>query len=229
MRYPNITAGTFLHRTNRFVARVDVGGTEQDVHVKNTGRLKELFLPGTEVFLTAPESRERRTKYDLVSLNAGIKDASRYVNVDSNAPNRAAGEWLRGSLFSENAFTRAETVHGDSRFDFYVEDGLRRAFIEVKGVTLLQNGKALFPDAPTERGIKHMEGLVQCVAEGYEGYLLFIIQRKGAAAFSPNDITHSAFGDALRKAASAGVRILAVDCEVTPESMCIDSFIPVEL
>ena len=229
MHYPNTAEGIFIRRINRFVARVQADGIEQDVHVKNTGRLRELFLPGARVFLTAPESAKRRTKYDLVSLDAGDANAPDYVNVDSNAPNKAVGEWLRGGLFSEAASVKAEASHGDSRFDFYTEDGERRAFIEVKGVTLLREGKALFPDAPTERGIKHTEGLIRCLREGYEAYILFVIQRKGAAAFSPNDSTHPAFGNALRKAADAGVRILAVDCKVTPGSMRIDSFIPVEL
>lgn len=229
MRYSNITEGVFIRRINRFVARVKADGTEQDVHVKNTGRLKELFLPSTPVFLTAPDSTKRRTKYDLVSLDAGEAGMPDFVNVDSNAPNKAAGEWLCGGLFSAHASVKAEASHGDSRFDFYVEDGTRRAFIEVKGVTLLRDGRALFPDAPTERGIKHAEGLIRCLREGYEAYILFVIQRKGAKAFSPNSETHPEFAAVLRKAAEAGVRVLAVDCRIMPDSMCIDSLIPVEL
>lgn len=229
MEYPNIVPGTFISRVNRFVARVAVNGAEQDVHVKNTGRLRELFLPGTRVFLTAPGGANRRTAYDLVALDAGGETQENFVNVDSGAPNRAVGEWLRGNLFSGTASVAAEVSHGDSRFDFYVEDGARRAFIEVKGVTLLVNGGALFPDAPTERGIKHVRGLIRCIDEGYEAYVLFIVQRSGADFFAPNDAAHPAFGAALREASRAGVRVLALACDVAPNAMHICGYIPVEL
>ena len=223
MRYDDVTRGVFLSRKNRFVARVAVDGVEQDVHVKNTGRLAELFLPGRTVFLArAAQGAARRTAYDLIAVDAAQEgEPPNYVNVDSNAPNAAVEEWLCGGLFSEQASVRHEVRHGDSRFDFYVEDGKEQAFIEVKGVTLLRDGVALFPDAPTERGVKHIHGLAACLQEGYRAYLIFVIQTKGVHALSPNDATHPAFGAALRSAMAAGVTVLAYDCAVGPDHMCI--------
>lgn len=226
MRYKNIVSGTFISRPNRFVAQVDINGKEATVHVKNTGRCKELLIKGAQVFLSVSDNPLRKTRYDLVAV---IKNGI-CINMDSYAPNLAAGEWLKSSgLFSENAQIKAEKTFGDSRFDFYIKDGERQAFLEVKGVTLEQDGIALFPDAPTLRGVKHINELIQCTEKGYEAYILFVIQMKGIKEFRPNDGTHRAFGDALRSAQKAGVKIIAYDCRVTPEEMVIEKNIKINL
>ena len=226
MRYKNIVSGTFISRPNRFVAQVDINGKEATVHVKNTGRCKELLIKGAQVFLATSDNPLRKTRYDLVAV---IKNGI-CINMDSYAPNLAAGEWLKSSgLFSENAQIKAEKTFGDSRFDFYIKDGERQAFLEVKGVTLEQDGIALFPDAPTLRGVKHINELIQCTEKGYEAYILFVIQMKGIKEFRPNDGTHRAFGDALRSAQKAGVKIIAYDCRVTPEEMVIEKNIKINL
>lgn len=226
MRYKNIVSGTFVSRPNRFIARVIIGDKEETVHVKNTGRCKELLIKGAQVFLAVSDNPLRKTRYDLVAV---IKNGI-CINMDSYAPNLAAGEWLKSSgLFSEDAQIKAEKTFGDSRFDFYIKDGERQAFLEVKGVTLEQDGIALFPDAPTLRGVKHINELVQCIEKGYEAYILFVIQMKGIKEFRPNDGTHQAFGDALRSAQKAGVKIIACDCRVTPEEMVIEKNIKINL
>ncbi len=226
MKYERMERGIFLERPNRFLARVRREGTDEVLicHVKNTGRCRELLVPGAAVYIQKAANPARKTAYDLISVE---KDG-RLVNMDSQAPNAAAAEWLSGSrLFSGNAVIRREVRHGGSRFDLYIEDGERKAFCEVKGVTLEENGIAKFPDAPTERGIRHLEELSACCREGLEAYLLFVIQMKGVRLMMPNDETHPAFGEALRRAVEAGVQVLAVDCVVTPESMEIDCEIPV--
>lgn len=219
----------FLSRPNRFVALVEPEGRRGDVvvcHVKNTGRCRELLIPGTPVYIQRAGNLNRKTAYDLIVVEKnGV-----FVNMDSQAPNVVAEEWLRtGCLFSRDARIRREVKHGTSRFDLYVEDGDRRAFMEVKGVTLEEDGTALFPDAPTERGIKHIQELEACRQSGYEAYLLFVIQMKGVTCLRPNDRTHPAFGDALRSAARSGVQILAADCLVRVDSLCLDQMIPVIL
>ena len=231
MRYSDIIEGVFLERPNRFIAYVKVNGKTERVHVPNTGRCRELLVPGSRVFLSAAKDPERKTKYDLVAVmkERGEKGPI-LVNMDSQAPNKAAGEWLRSSgLLPEGATVRAEVKHGDSRFDFYAEHGGRRAFIEVKGVTLEEDGVAMFPDAPTERGAKHLRGLASCVKEGFEAYALFVVQMKGPRLFRPNDSTDPAFGEALKEASRAGVKAVAVDCAVTPDCMEIDQEIKIEL
>ena len=226
MQYHNTVTATFLSRLNRFVAKVLLEGREETVHVKNTGRLKELLLPGATVVLAVADNPARKTKYDLVMVYSDQTP----VNIDSVAPNAVAAFWARQSnLFSPSATLRREYTYEDSRFDLFVEDGQRKAFIEVKGVTLVQDGVARFPDAPTERGIKHLRGLQRALAAGYEAYVLFVIQRKDARLFTPNDVTHPAFGTALRRAAAAGVKVLAVDCIVTRDGLTVDAPIPVEL
>lgn len=229
MRYKNIISGKFISRPNRFIAKVEVDGREETVHVKNTGRCKELLTEGCTVYLEVSDNPNRKTKFDLVAAEKIRENKSNLlVNMDSQIPNAAAEEWLKkGGLFSENAVIRREVKFGDSRFDFYIEDGERKAFLEVKGVTLEFDGVALFPDAPTERGVKHIKELVSCIDAGYEAYILFVIQMKEIRLFKPHDKMHPEFGEALRQANVAGVKIIAMDCVITPDSMEID--LPVEV
>lgn len=229
--YEQVIPAVFLSRPNRFTARVLLEGREETVHVKNTGRCRELLTEGARVFLSVAQNPERKTEYDLVAVEKPYADGSlRLVNMDSQLPNAVAAEYLRTSgLFSPQANFRREVTHGDSRFDLCVEDGGRVIFVEVKGVTLERDGVALFPDAPTERGIKHLHGLARCVTEGYGAIMLFVIQMKGATSLRPNDATHPAFGEALREAVRIGVQVMAVDCAVTPDSVTADCEIGVML
>ncbi len=231
MKYKDVVSAKFIRRINRFIAYVELDGKEIAVHVKNTGRCKELLVPGGTVYLEPAQNPLRKTPYDLVTvekLRPGKEPLT--VNMDSQGANEIAGEWLsRGLLFSLHAVIRREVFYKGSRFDFYVEDGERKAFVEVKGVTLETDGVASFPDAPTERGIKHLRELTESLREGYEAYLLFIVQMKEIAVLHPNDGTHRAFGDALRAAAKAGVTVLAVDCKVTPGEVTADRPVPVVL
>lgn len=231
MNYPNIVSGIFRSRPNRFIAHVEIEGKDEVVHVKNTGRCKELLVPGCRVYLSVSDNPARKTKYDLVAVEKKREDGSfLMINMDSQLVNDVAGEWLPVSgLFSENAAIRREVTYGKSRFDFYIEDGDRKAFLEVKGCTLEQEGIALFPDAPTERGVKHIHELMECRKNGYEAYLLFVIAMKGVRHFSPNDVTHRAFGDALRQAKVVGVQLLAMDCIVAPDSVFIDQSVQIKL
>lgn len=250
MKYRKVIPAAFVSRPNRFMAKVRIGSADaplETVHVKNTGRCKELLVPGCRVYLAESDNTARKTKYDLVAVEknaawlAGSGEPSGstetghgtlLINMDSQAPNDAAEEWLNAGgdgLFSESAIVRREVTFGSSRFDFYIEDGNRKAFLEVKGCTLEEGGIACFPDAPTERGVKHVEELEKALADGYEAYLLIVIQMKPMKEFRPNDETHKAFGDALRHAAKTGVKILAYDCLVMPDSMTIDAPVPVKL
>ncbi len=223
MKYKNIKSGIFISRPNRFIAKVLVNDAEETVHVKNTGRCKELLTYGATVYLEESEKPNRKTKFDLIATEKICPNGKKtLINMDSVAPNEAAYEWIKESgIFSVNATVKREVFFGESRFDLYVCDGKRHAFIEVKGVTLEKDGKAMFPDAPTERGIKHLSSLARSISEGYEAYVLFVIQMKGAKTFEPNDAMHKAFGDALRQAKESGVKILARDCIITPNSMTI--------
>ena len=224
MQYDKVKEAVFLSRPNRFIAKVLLDGQEETVHVKNTGRCKELLIPGTRVWLSKSDKKERKTQYDLIAVE---KEGRLLINMDSQLPNAAAAEWLPGSgLFSPEAKLRREVAWGASRFDLYVEDGDRKAFIEVKGVTLEQDGLARFPDAPTQRGVKHLRELAACLREGYEAYVLFVIQMQGVQAFAPNEATDPAFATSLRQAAEARVKILAYDCTVTPQSLQLRSPIP---
>ena len=227
MRYSHIRRGEFLRRPNRFIAHVLLDGEEVICHVKNTGRLKELLLPGATVFLEESDNPARTTRFDLV----GVLRGEDVVNIDSQAPNQAVGEWLKkGGLFEDVSYVKAEARYGDSRFDFYVESASgRKAFLEVKGVTLLQEGIARFPDAPTTRGVKHIGELVKCKEDGYEAYILFLLEMKGSRWMEPNNATHPAFGQALREAAVKGVQVLAYDCIVMPESLEVDKKVEVRL
>ena len=226
MRYTNVSRGRFLERPNRFLARVEMEGQEVLCHVKNTGRCRELLNPGAVVYLQKSDNPNRKTGYDLIAVEKG----EMLINMDSQIPNYVAAEWLRkGRLFPEDANIQMERRYGNSRFDIYAEAGDRKAFLEVKGVTLEVEGQARFPDAPTERGVKHVRELMGCVQDGYEAYLLFVIQMTGIQSFAPNWDTHPAFGSALQEAARAGVQILAYDCQVRPDEIVLDQPVPVLL
>lgn len=226
MKYRRITEGKFLSRPNRFTAEVEINAQVQICHVKNTGRCRELLVPGACVYLEESTNPTRKTKYDLVSVRKG----DMLINMDSQAPNRAVGEWLaEGGMYENITFLKAEQKYGNSRFDFYIEAQDRKMFLEVKGVTLEENGMALFPDAPTERGVKHIRELCECMKQGYEAAILFVIQMRPVKGFAPNDRTHPLFGEVLRRAAAEGVRVLAYDCETTQDSMVIGRPVPVLL
>ena len=231
MTYSSVVEATFLSRPNRFLANVKRNGFCETVHVKNTGRCRELLIPGCRVYLADAGNWNWKTRYDLIAVEKEREgQAPLLINMDSQLPNKVAEEWLKtGTLFSSEATIQRERPWGTSRFDFYVEDGERRSFLEVKGVTLEQDGTAMFPDAPTQRGIKHLKELCACKAQGMDAYVLFVIQMKGVHVFRPNDDTHPAFGNALREAAACGVTLLAVDCLVTKDSVVIDQAIPIEL
>ena len=225
MEYSNIVPGVFLDRPNRFIAHVEIDGTLETVHVKNTGRCRELLRAGAKVYCQRADNPSRKTKYDLIAVEKG----HRLINMDSQAPNMAAEEWLRGGGLGSVGQLRPETVHGDSRFDFsFTLDGTP-CFLEVKGVTLERDGVCAFPDAPTARGAKHLRGLAEAAAAGYGAYVLFVIQMENVRFLRPNDNTDPDFGIALRQAAEAGVKVLAMKCSVTPERMAITRPIPVML
>lgn len=271
MKYNQVVPGTFLQRPNRFIAHVLINGKEEICHVKNTGRCRELLIPGCTVYCAASDNPQRKTKYDLIAVekiiesqtifaNAGtpsqkIKqspetNSTLLVNMDSQAPNAAVKEWLQSgaSPFGNIDFLKPEYKYGNSRFDFYLEcktetkrtgtaptpaenetTRSRKIFLEVKGVTLEDNGVVLFPDAPTERGVKHVRELIRCHEEGFETYVLFVVQMEHAQYFTPNRKTHPQFADALCDAQNAGVHLLAFTCKVTPDEMKIDKELKVRL
>ena len=207
--------GVFLARPNRFIAKIEIGGHVETVHVKNTGRCRELLPAGAQVWCQESSNPNRKTNFDLITVRKG----DRLINMDSQAPNIAAGEWLRAGGLGQIQNLKAETFHGDSRFDFaFMKDG-RQCFLEVKGVTLETDGVCAFPDAPTERGVKHLKGLTELAQEGYGAYVLFVIQMADVKYLHPNDATDPAFGAALREAARNGVQVLAMDCAVTENTM----------
>lgn len=225
MRYDKMVSGIFLARPNRFVAHVEIDGNVEIVHVKNTGRCRELLPVGAQVWCQRSDNPSRKTKYDLIT----VKKGDRLINMDSQAPNQAAKEWLAAGGLGAVTDLRPEKKHGDSRFDFaFTLDG-KPCFLEVKGVTLENESVCAFPDAPTERGAKHLRGLTEAVKEGYGGYVLFVIQMGDVKYLHPNDATDPGFGKALREAAANGVQVLAVDCAVTEDSMTIGNFVPVRL
>ncbi len=224
MKYDNTTKGIFIKRITRFTAEVEVGGRNLLCHVKNTGRLGELFQYGAAVFLAEAANSERKTKYDIICVEKnGV-----LFNVDSIAPNKVAGEFLP-TLFPAYTLIRPEVKHLQSRFDFYIETDKEKAFLEVKGVTLEKDGTAMFPDAPTERGVKHVKELAECANEGFGAYILFLLQFSGAKKFVPNTKTDMTFAKALAEAKTSGVKILAYECNVSPDSMSVGSRIPVDL
>ena len=225
MKYINVEKGYFCRRPNRFIAEVQLKDDVVVCHVKNTGRCRELLPPGAEVWCQRSGNPARKTGYDLITVRKG----SRLINMDSQAPNAAAREWLASGGLGRIEALRPETFHGDSRFDFsFTKDG-RPCFLEVKGVTLENQGVCAFPDAPTERGAKHLRGLLRAAQEGYGAYVLFVIQMSPVRYLHPNDATDPGFGEALRRAAAGGVQVLAVDCRVTESAMEIQTFVPVVL
>ena len=226
MKYENISEGRFISRPNRFIAEVEMQDGRKTVHVKNTGRCRELLVPGAAVYLEKSAAPGRKTDYDLVAVQ---KDG-KIVNMDSLAPNRTVHEWIAsGKYFKDVTLIKPESFYKDSRFDFYVEAGTRKIYIEVKGVTLEKDRTALFPDAPSERALKHVEELIEAVGKGFEGYVIFVIQMKGPERFMPNREAQPEFADALQRAKEAGVHILAYDCSVSADEIELCEPVEVEL
>ncbi len=229
MKYDHIVKGKFIERPNRFIAYVNVEGEKenpQKVHVKNTGRCRELLIPGVDVYLEKSDNPNRKTKYDLVKVVKG----NCLVNMDSQAPNQVVGEWLREKqLYKDTTLVVSEKTYGNSRFDFYVEGDGKKAWIEVKGVTLERDGAALFPDAPSERAVKHVEHLIKAREEGYEAYIILVIQMRYVKYFTPNRETHPQFAEVLEKAEKAGVQIMAFDRRVTEDEVSINQPVEVRL
>ena len=225
MRYGKMVEGKFLARPNRFIAHIEIDGEVEVCHVKNTGRCRELLPVGAKVWCLDAASPNRKTRYDLITVQKG----HRLINMDSQAPNAAAREWLQFGGLGEIENLKPESKHGDSRFDFsFIKDG-RQCFLEVKGVTLENDGVCAFPDAPTERGARHLRELAKLAQEGYGAYVLFVIQMEGVKYLHPNDLTDKPFGKALRDAKIAGVEILAYDCKITVDSMEINEIVEVKL
>lgn len=225
MEYANMRPGKFLARPNRFIAHIEIDDSVQVCHVKNTGRCKELLVPGCTVWCQESSKPERKTKFDLIAVQKG----DRLINMDSQAPNAAAKEWLERGGLGEIENLKAEVFRGDSRFDFAFCKGGIQCFLEVKGVTLETDGVCAFPDAPTQRGVKHVEGLTQLCKAGFGAYVLFVIQMEDVRYLHPNQVTDPAFAKALREAAAAGVQVLAMDCTVTPGTMIINDPVEVRL
>lgn len=226
MRYKDIKKGIFIERPNRFIAYVELEGRRETVHVKNTGRCKELLKAGTAVYIEECKNPERKTKWDLIAVEKG----ERLVNIDSQAPNKLVKEWLEKGNFLKNiTCIKPEYTYGNSRIDLYVEADGRKILIEVKGVTLEEENIVRFPDAPSERAVKHVEELERAVADGFEAYVFFVVQLEGAVKFMPNTDTHPAFADALKKASRAGVKVVAYDCTVAEDRIEIRNEVLVEL
>jgi len=226
MHYSNIQRANFLRRPNRFIAYIEVDGREEVCHVKNTGRCRELLTDRATIYVEHHDNPKRKTKYSLIAVEKG----DLLINMDSQAPNKVVGEWLlEKEPFGKVKLLKPECTYGSSRFDFYLETEAEKIFIEVKGVTLEEDGIVRFPDAPTERGIKHLEELCACVEAGYKAAVIFVVQMEGMQHFEPNEKTHPQFGEALRQARKAGVQVLAYECKVTPSSLEITKSIPVML
>lgn len=226
MKYYDIHRAVFKSRPNRFIAVCEMDGTEHISHVKNTGRCRELLVPGCTVYLEKNGNPNRRTEYDLVAVMKGEE----LFNIDAAAPNKVFGQWLEnGGLFDDTELIKPETVYKKSRFDFYVEHGGKKAFIEVKGVTLERNGVLLFPDAPTQRGVKHIYELCRAMDDGYESYLAFIIQTEKAEYFTPNRQTHPEFAHALEYAVRRGVKIICLSCKTAPDELTAAAYVPVRI
>ncbi len=225
MHYDRMVSGVFLERPNRFIAHVEMDGVSHICHVKNTGRCRELLVPGATVWCQKNDDPKRKTQYDLIA----VKKGSRLINMDSQAPNKAVGEWLAAGGLGQLSEIRPETFFEDSRFDFSFLRNGQKCYLEVKGVTLEEDGVCAFPDAPTSRGVKHLHGLIKAAQAGCGAYVLFVIQMSDVKYLHPNDVTDPAFGRVLREAAAAGVKILAVDCRVTEDSMELYKEVPVML
>lgn len=224
MKYSNIKPGKFISRPNRFIANVKIDGITQVCHVKNTGRCKELLTPGARVVVQEIDKAERKTMFDLVAVYKG----DMLINMDSQAPNCVFGEWA-SNYFTDVTLLKPEAKYKNSRFDFYIETTKRRIFVETKGVTLEADGVVMFPDAPTQRGVKHLNELCDCVAEGYEAYVFFIVQMDTVKYFTPNKATHPEFAEALLRAKKCGVNICAVSCNVERDALSIKEFVDVIL
>ena len=231
MKYNRVIPGVFLKRPNRFIAHVCIHGKEEVCHVKNTGRCKELLVSGCTVYCAVSDNPNRKTKFDLIAVEKKVESSTLLINMDSQAPNAAVKEWLASgaSPFGQIDLLKPECRHGNSRFDFYLECNKRKIFIEVKGVTLEDDGVVLFPDAPTERGVKHVHELIQCHGEGCETYILFVVQMERARYFTPNRKTHPEFADALCEAKQADVELLAYMCTVSPDEMKMDKPLEIKL
>lgn len=228
MKYDNIIQGKFLERPNRFIAYVEIDGKKQVCHVKNTGRCKELLIPDKSIVYVQDHGTDikRKTRYSLIA----VKKNEYLINMDSQAPNKVVYEWLsRGGFMADVTNIRMEYKYGNSRIDAFFKRGDKSCLMEVKGVTLEDNGVVRFPDAPTERGLKHIYELMAAVKDGYEAYIMFVVQMKGVKYFEPNDATHKEFGEALRKAQKAGVNIIAADCNVEPDALSIADYVKVKL
>ena len=226
MKYNNIKKGFFQSRPNRFIANITVDGKEEIAHVKNTGRCRELLTPGAEIYLERSDKKERKTEYDIVT----VKKGSRLINMDSQAPNKIFHEWVLGGNFAEDIILiKPEYKYKNSRFDFYIETKKKKILAEIKGVTLEEDGIVRFPDAPTERGVKHIKELISAIEEGYETYVVFIVQMDDVKYFEPNEKTHREFAEILNKAKKKGVNILALSCLVTEDSVTANGFVKVAL
>lgn len=232
MIYEDIKKGIFHERPNRFIAMIEIDSKIEKCHVKNTGRCKELLVPGARVYVQEQDKPTRKTKYDLISVEKG----NRIINIDSQVPNRLVYDWLaEGNYFKDIVNIQREKTYGNSKFDIYLETASektstnKKIFIEVKGVTLEDKDIVMFPDAPTTRGVKHIKELTNAIKEGYEAYVLFVIQMEDVIKFKPNDITHPEFGQALREAKDQGLHILAYDCQVKPDRIRIKDPVKIEL
>ena len=225
MRYKNMVPGIFLARPNRFIAHIEIEGNVEICHVKNTGRCRELLPQGASVWCQKSDNPNRKTQYDLIT----VRKDHRLINMDSQAPNAAAKEWLLAGGLGEITELKPESTHGGSRFDFSFQKDGKQCFLEVKGVTLENDGICAFPDAPTQRGTRHLHGLTQAAQDGYGAYVLFVIQMADVLYLRPNDATDADFGNALRSAAAAGVELLAMDCDVAKDSMTIRNPVPILL
>lgn len=224
MKYNNIVKGEFVDRPNRFIANVIINGKTEVCHVKNTGRCKELLIKGAMVYLQKADNPNRKTQYDLIVVQKG----DRLINMDSQIVNSVAIEYLP-KMFDDLTFVKPECKYGNSRFDIYVETKTDKIFVEVKGVTLENDGVVRFPDAPTERGVKHLNELQKAVTEGYKAYVLFVVQMDNVLYFEPNRETHPEFADVLKKVSENGVNVIACQCYVTPDSIKIKNKIPIKI
>ena len=224
MIYENVKEAVFKERLNRFEAVVEIDGKKEVVHVKNTGRCKELLIDGAKVVLQKMGGN-RKTNYDLICVYKG----DMLVNMDSQAPNKVVYEWLVEKNLINADYVKPEYKYKNSRFDFYAEGNGKKYMIEVKGVTLEENGVVLFPDAPTERGVKHIKELIECVNEGYEAYIIFVVQMEGMKYFTPNVKTHKEFADTLAYAKERGVNVVCLDCFVKENSLKVNKFVQIEL
>ncbi len=226
MKYKNIIKAKFISRPNRFIAYVEIDGKVEIAHVKNTGRCKELLTDGATVYVQKSDNPLRKTKYDLIT----VEKNKMLINMDSQAPNKVFEEWVKqGNFVSNINLIKPECKYGNSRFDFYIEADERKIFAEIKGVTLEENGVVMFPDAPTERGVKHIKELCDCVSNGYEGYIFFVIQMEKCKYFTPNKVTHPEFAEALKFASKCGVNIKALNCTVESDELKILNEVEIRL